>query len=124
MSTSYNDGNVPFGGFTVTLYRGTSALGTYILETFTPSRPTKKVERSDQFGGPNGFALVNAQESANGVLQIAITSTPFPQRGDFFTLSSDPTIGNEKWVIESISQPFEAGTYYKSTVQLMKTYLS
>ena len=123
----YNDGNVPFGvpAQPITMQRGANAnLGTYILESFTPSRPTKKVTRPGAYGEPNGFALVPDYNTASGVLQIALASTVFPQTGDFFTLTVDPNVPNEKWVIESISQPFEMQGYYKQNITCIKPVLS
>lgn len=123
-TTSYNDGAVPTGGFVVSLFSGATNRGSYILESITPSRPTKKTLRSDEQGGPNGFRAVNEQETASGVIQIATAGTYFPQRGDFFSVTADPTIGSEKWVIVDFTQPFEAGVYYKQNISLLKTYLS
>ena len=125
--TSFNDNSVPTGGFAISLSRGAGAgtvLGTYVLESFTPTRPSKLTERPDYDGGPNGWKAVNAQENASGVLQIATSATTFPQRGDWFTLTADPAIANEKWVIVDFSEPFEAGMYYKQNVTLKKAYFS
>jgi hypothetical protein len=130
MSTAaaFIDNSVPYGSFVVSLYRGQggSAVlqGSYILESITVSRPTNKVLRPDQLGGPNGFALQNQQETASGVLQIASSAASFPRNGDWFQLTSDPTITNEKWVIDSISQPYEMNGYFKSNVTLIKAYTS
>lgn len=118
----YNDGAVPYGSFTVSLHRVAATLGTYILENFTVNRPTKKVERPNQIGGPNGFALVGAQETSSAVLQIATSATVAPNNGDFFTLTVDSTVGAEKWVIETTGQPFEMNGYYKQNITLLKAY--
>lgn len=123
--TAYNDGGVPTGGFAIQLMRGQptgTLLGTYVLESFTPTRPSRLTERPDFDGGPNGFKAVNAQEKGSGVIQIATLATMFPQRGDWFQQTADPAITNEKWVIVDFSEPFEAGVYYKQNVTLQKAY--
>ncbi|MDB6022932.1 MAG: hypothetical protein JWQ04_2789 [Pedosphaera sp.] len=123
---AYNDGGVPYGSFSITTWmRKTVALtGAYILENFNVKRPTKVVERPDQIGGPNGFALVNAQETATGVSQVATSNTNRLQRGDFFTLTVDANIGAEKWVIQDLDDPYEMNGYYKQNLTLRKAYLS
>lgn len=125
----FNDNSIPYGSFIIpSILRGqtgpVSVLTNAIMENFTVQRPTKEVERTDQIGGPNGFALVNAQESATGVIQIATSVSNNPQRGDYFTLTVDAAIGAEKWVIKEISQPYEMNGYWKQNVQLKKAYFS
>jgi len=116
-SPSYNDSNVPFatGGVLCVINSGS-----YVLEDFTITRPSKTIERPDEIGGPNGFVVVKGQPSCTGVLQIATSSTARPLLGQTFT-STWTQSGTEVWAINSVSEPYRIGDYYKVTISALQT---
>lgn len=116
----YNDGNIQYGSFIATVMGPPQPNGTQrciqIMESFSAARPTKRINRSDEIGGPNGFVLVRAQGTASGVLQMGDSTVARPKVGDWFTQTLDPDIGPERWVIETLTDPREPQTYWKSNI--------
>lgn len=99
-----------------------STLGTYILESITINRPTSKISRPDQIGGPNGFVLVNKEEDGSCVVQYASSSATWPKNGDWFQDTFDANVGVEKFVFHDLGFPFEIGGYFKVNAKLSKAY--
>lgn len=127
--TAYNDNSIPFGGIGVNapvhFFRGQSAptdLGVYLIESITITRPPKEVQRPDQLGGPNGFALVKGQDTASAKVQMAITTTAQLQMGDYFSYTFDATVGTEKYVVKQVSQAYEMNSYWFVNVELIRAY--
>jgi hypothetical protein len=112
MATQYIDNQVPHGSFAVTLSREGQALGTYILEDLSVTRPSKLIERPDQVGGPNGWAAVAGQVSGSGTIQIPTTDAPQPDRFDYF--ENDFGYGSERYVLVEVGRMFKIGDYYKA----------
>lgn len=125
MSDAYNDGGIPANGFSADIKRGAStAVGTYLIEGFTPDRPGVLVTRPNVVGGPNGFCLNGGQPTGSGTLQIATTTTETPKIGDWFTHTFDRGTGgaSETWVITRVSDPWELGQYAKCSFSaILKT---
>ena len=123
-ATAYNDGNIQYGSIIVTVYgppqpNGVSR-GTYIVENIPFQRPTKVIERPDEIGGPNGFIVVNAQNTASATIQMGDNTTNRPQVGDWFTYTADAIIGAERWVLTEVTDPREMQGYFKANVTLRK----
>lgn len=126
-SWEYNDGTVPAGGFIVDLKTGVgagTAVGSYIVESFDVTRPGNVVNRPSEVGGPNGWTVSNAQETATGTLQIATTATETPKIGHWFSKTFDRKQGAsaETWVITSVSEPFEINGYAKVNCSFQRSH--
>lgn len=98
--------------------RGTAgtAVGTYILESISLTRPAKIIERPNQIGEPNGWVAVLGFEHGTCVIQIPAETSAYPQLGDWFEDTFDGTDANpeaERWVITDITQPFAMADYFK-----------
>ena len=97
-----SSGGIPHGSRLVTI-DGVA----YVAENFRPTRPTRRLERDDQVGAPNGFKLLKARKTATATLQLATVDTPIPGRGrEFAGEAKDAVVA---WVIETVSDPEEAG---------------
>lgn len=125
-SQAYLDSAIPYGGRIVSVKSGGgagSAIGSYKAESITINRPTKTVERPDEVGGPNGFAVVNAQETGSCVLQID-AGAECPKNGYWFSETFDLKSGAsaETWVINSVGQPFEMQGYFKVNCNLIRAH--
>jgi hypothetical protein len=122
----YNDGSLQYGapGFVNIFTRAGVLVGSYLIESFTPSDPTNTIERPDQIGGPNGFVDVAKQKTANAVIQLGVAGAAWPANGNYFNVTSDPAQGSEKWVLGNRSTPEEMNSYWKSTFACKKATLS
>ncbi len=112
----YVDNAVPFGSRTEDLLRAGSALGTYILESISISRPGKVGERFNQIGEPSGWWVINTFPHGTAVVQIATVDTDYPVNGDYF--EDDFGQGTERWVIVDTTQPFAMNDYYKMNITI------
>src|SRR5258706_4792502 len=78
---NWNDANVPYGARTVVFKRQASAgsgswsttLGTYVLESITPTRSSQVQQRRDEVGQPNGAFGVDNFVEGSAVVQLATT---------------------------------------------------
>ena len=123
----YSDGAIPAGGFLVDLKTGVgagTAVGTYLCESFDVSRPGNVVNRPSEVGGPNGWAVSNAQETGTGVLQIATATTETPKIGMWFSKTFDRKAASsaETWVITSVSEPLEMNGYAKVNCSFQRSH--
>jgi hypothetical protein len=124
MGVTYTDNQVPIGSRVETIKRGVSAgttVGVYVFENITLDRPSGVVERVNEIGEDNGWALVNKKPcTGSAVLQIPTSTAPIPHGGDWFSDQFDgSTAGSaEQWVLVNIGQPFEHSGYYKCNVTL------
>src|SRR5579859_6505354 len=102
-NSTWNDGNVPYGARKVVFYRQASPgvwstkLGTYILESLTPTRISRVVKRYDEIGQPNGSFGVADFTEGTAVVQLATTvvdgsanTTIQIRDGDAFATVLDP----------------------------------
>lgn len=123
MSVPFQDNAAPYGSSRVTSKAGAV---TYVAENIVFNFPTLKVERKDQLGAPNGFALIKGQPTGTCTLQMTTTSTAFPALGDLLETWADlPATGPYNvnpgaWVISDMGVPFEQLGYYKVNVSMMQ----
>lgn len=134
-AVAFNDGAIPFGSRAELFCSGGTTsptyLGWYLCEQISPSRPSKVVERPNQIGGPNGFAMVAAQENMTVKAQLASQTSATIKRGDWFQDSFDPSNGTvviglpsttptttETWVVETSSEKYEMNGYWYQDLNL------
>lgn len=89
-TAAFNSNSVPFGGFSITLWRTQATptqIGTYILESCSPTFNAVTIDRPGTDGGDNGFTVVDGKYEGQAVLQLATNATPMPQNGDMFLTS-------------------------------------
>jgi hypothetical protein len=110
----YVDNQVPFGAFSVTLTRSGSALGTYIIENLTVTRPSKIIERPNEIGQPNGWVAVEGFITATGTIQVPTADSDYPAIGDYF--EDDFGFGTERFVVTEVGQPFSMSDYHKCNI--------
>lgn len=141
MSQIYNDGQVPYGARVEAVFRSSAPfvlpapghggvitggafpdqpLGNYIFENITVTRKTKKVERMDQLGSPNGGVATKDLVEGSCTIQIPTGASTEPAAGDIFTDTFDATLGPETFVIHDVGAPFAAGDYYKRPASIRK----
>ncbi len=129
MSTAYVSNNVPFGGLSVSVSRptsganpsgGASVLGTYLIESMTPTRGVVEGTRPGTDGGDNGWWLVNGPIEGAIVAQLAITATPTLEPGDYFESSAiyygaDGNGVNKRFVFKEMGIAVETTGYRKQS---------
>ncbi len=126
MSTAnqaYVSKSVPFGGVNVQIYRladvddnnSGALLGTYKIETVTPTQGSILNKRPDIDAGKNGWWLVNGDIEGSAVIQRNVVTTPSLQNGDYFEaairVDSAGAGITERFVIHNPSE--EAGASYR-----------
>jgi hypothetical protein len=123
MPANYIDNQVPYGAFAADLKSGpqltaTTVIAAAVFENFTPNRPSNKINRPNEIGGPNGFAIVATQETGSGTIQWPTTATTSPKIGHWFQYTFDGANGAaaETWVITDTSEPREMNGYFKSNI--------
>jgi hypothetical protein len=127
---AYNDGGIPFGSWTLTIYIGQrsiggafqTARGTYIVETIPIDRPLKIIRRTDEIGGPNGSVGVADFVTAEATIQLGTSSSLRIINGDYFTATFNATIGAENFFITNVKEPFEMQGYWKQDCSIIKAY--
>lgn len=127
-----NQNAVPVGSFVAALNNGSN----YIAEGFVFNRPTTRIRRPDIYGQPQDMVMFRAEETGSGILQISAESgasaVPLPVPGNYFDLAvpnlpapngttgyppaGTGAAGAERWVLDSVSEPFEAQGYRKVNV--------
>lgn len=140
-SSNWVDNNVPYAARKVVFYRQatpgvwTTKLGTYILESLTPTRTSRVVKRYDEGGQPNGAFGVSDFVEASCVVQLATTvgdgtagTTIQIRDGDAFATVLDPaspalpgTSSNaESFVVTKADAPEAQLEYKKQTCSVLK----
>lgn len=125
--------SVPSGGIYEIFDKDDQSRGEYVFENFNINRPTQRTDR------PNGhnaavdeWVLRGGQVTATATIQVATSSTEFPQVGDYVEddfeggyhdENGDLTLGDERFVVESVSQPFNMGDYWKVNVNLVRAII-
>ncbi len=95
MSIAYNSNNIPKGGLSVVFYRPISGdapgaagadtlLGTYLVESLTPTESATVNKRPNTDGGENGWWIVAGDVEGAIKVQLATTATPWLTNGDYF----------------------------------------
>jgi hypothetical protein len=72
----------PYGSRVVTFTFSGGGTGAAILESFESTEPTTEINRQNELGAPNGFALIAEPRTATATAQLATTSSTYIQRGD------------------------------------------
>ena len=111
MADTYVDNGLPFGSILVTI-NGHD----YEFENFTPKYPTRKIEREDHIGVPNGFALIKGFTTATATVQLDTEATTRLTVGDTFT--HDYGRGDQTWVIGEVDDPLPQKDYWKMNVTI------
>lgn len=108
----YDAGSMPRGSRSVEFFRGDddddytgSSLGTYLLETDSPSRPTTMTERRGTKNEATDWAGSLDFDTLSGTAQLEDDSAAPLQPFDWFVDTFDTNIGPERWVITEVSQP-------------------
>lgn len=100
---------------------GVTALSptTWKFENINISRPTKKIQRPNELGAPNGWAIVSDQVTMTATVQIARSSnTDYPAPGQHF--NDNFGYGSERFVITDVNNVLAMADYYKANVTLWK----
>lgn len=102
----------------------TAIIASAILENWTFTNPATVITRPDQIGGPNGFNVIGTQPTASGTIQIPTNTTETPKTGDWFDFTRDGKVGAtaETWVIHSIGDVWDYGTYRKITCSAHRAF--
>lgn len=116
----YNDGGVGHGAFVATF----STAGSVVLESFVVSRPAKTIAQGNQIGAPLKQASVNDFVTATATAQVPVDSsgnnpTPITQ-GETFTAPAN--YGGESFYVETTSDAYRVGDYWKQDLNLRKKY--
>lgn len=126
-----NDNSIPFGSRTETLYDASGTqIGVFVLEDINLTFPTKRIDRANQVGEPNGFVIVKGQPTGTAVIQIPADAT-IPILGGYF-VDAFPDVYkahggssySQQWVIESVGAAYEQNGYRKFNVGLVQTLYS
>jgi hypothetical protein len=130
MSTTnekYNSKGVPHSTFFAEVFRLSDpdnnasgvSLGTYLFESVTRSETSTLNKRPGIDGGKNGWWIVGGDVEGSFTCQLATSSTPTLQAGDYFNAAirrgSDGQPVSERFVIHSVSDPREMGQYQKQS---------
>jgi hypothetical protein len=98
------DGSMPYGtpnSGSITI-DGTS----YILENINISRGNSEAMSRNGIGKPNRQRFTADVPELTATLQLATSSTAYPEFGKTFTLTVDAAYGSETWIV--LPQDFEA----------------
>jgi hypothetical protein len=122
MSIQYNSNNVPQGGLFAEFFRGQGApasLGTYLIESITPTVSVTLNKRPGVDGGENGWWMVDGDIEGSITVQRATDVTPTLQNGDFFTAAIRVNAAgeaiSERFVLHGMSQEKAMGAYSKQS---------
>lgn len=97
------DGAQPFGTTSPTVSNGQ----TYIMDSFTPSRPTAVATDRKANGSPNRWRSTADFDTFTAVLQAPTGTANWPAFGDYFTYTQDDRYGSETWVFDPITATFD-----------------
>jgi hypothetical protein len=130
MSEVYNSNQIKYGSFKTNIMRGaepgTQIIANAIFEGATVTRAVKETRRPNEIGSPNGFFMTKDFDTGNaGPIQIPKDPTnnanpQTPRPGDWFVVTLDSSIGAEKFVLGTTSQPFEMSGYYKISAPITR----
>jgi hypothetical protein len=109
-----NNGNVPYGSYTVTV-GGTA----YVAENINPSFPTNIIERLDQLGEPSGQVFVPGFATASMTLQRPTTSSALPVAGATVSFPTGASIAGT-WLVSEVGAAYEQGSDQKFQVTARK----
>lgn len=115
MSTSKNDGAIPYGSIVITINSVT-----YIADSFSISRPSKTIERTSEVDLPTGQISYDGFVTGSATLQLASDSTAIPAMYQTFTSSVSGS--SETFYIDSVTQPLEKGGEKKINITFRKQY--
>lgn len=87
---------MPYGSTAVTI---NSVV--YIVKSFTPDRPVSEVVDEDANGSDARARVVRKQSGFSAELQLATSSTAYPQFGQTFSYTVDSNYGAETWVVHN-----------------------
>lgn len=124
MTATYTDNGVPYGSRVEAVKSGVgagTAIGSYVLENITLQRPSLVVERRDQVGKDNGWALEKGVPNTGScVVQIATATTQVPAPGMWFSDTFDGSTAGaaEQWVFTEVGQVFESQGYFKANASI------
>ena len=102
--SSFLDGEMPYGTTPVTIDGET-----YIVKSFVPDNPVAEVVDENSTGGDSRARVVRKQRGFSAELQLATSSTVYPQFGDTFTYVTDANYGTETWVVHTATAPRSNG---------------
>lgn len=98
----YNPGSFPTGTPTLTINSVT-----YICNSFSVNRPTKKTNVTDGNDAPVGVIMQEDFDTLTAELQLATTSTVVPTTAAKSSTTGTFTFETSTWAIESVSEPRE-----------------
>ena len=107
----------PYGTRTVTFSFSGGGAGNTILESFELTEPTNEINRYNELGVPNGFALLAEPRTATAVAQLAGTATTYISRGDtaYISIKNGTSV---TFVVTQASYPEENRAVKKQSVTL------
>lgn len=112
----YNDGNVPFGSFSMT-FSGS----TWIVESTTGTAPSKVVDVPNEVNGARAQVIIADKKTFSQTWQIPnfASTGSIPNRGDTITLPQGFD-GSSKsgsiMIVTEVGTPREMGDYWKCNV--------
>lgn len=116
----FNDGGVGHGGFVANFVTA----GLTILDPFNRDDPAMTIEVPNQIGAPLKQASVSKFKTATATATLNCDSDgnnpTFIAKGDRFVAPAN--FGGETWYVESVSDAFRAGDFWKSELRLRKVY--
>ena len=93
-------------------------LASAVFEDINLTYESVVVERKDEIGKENGWAMVaTGKGTGSATIQIPLSTSNRPQNGDYI-VDTFSTSAPEQWVIHSPSHPYRFDSYYKVNVQL------
>jgi len=97
------DGAQPYGTTSPTVSNGQ----TYILDSFTPSRPVNVATDRKPNGAPNRKRVTEDFATFTAVIQAPTGTSNWPKAGDYFTYTQDDNYGAETWYFDPIVATFD-----------------
>lgn len=125
MPTVFNDGVIPYGSRLVGLTGSLGeSVGWYVAESISVTRPTIAVHRSNELGEPVAAVYIQDWVTGDMTLQLPNTGSRIPVPGFTFRAGFTGSLAangyDEKFVINSVSQPESNTTDKKVTCQFTK----
>jgi len=131
MPATWTDNSIGIGSIVVTIASGNptssaAVLTNAVFDDFTLNMPGIVVQRTDQIGKDNGWALIANKLSTaggppvegTGTLQIPTSTSTNQIAGNWFSYAFDPsaTASTACFVITNIGIPWAKDGYYKVNV--------
>lgn len=128
MAASYTDNQVPIGSIVATITSAPPSTAVFIanavFDDVSLSLPGKVVERTDEMGRDNGWALIATTITAglpvtgSGTVQVPTATASNQLGGKAFSYAFDgSSTATAKFVITETSIPFAKDGYYKVNCQ-------